>query len=242
MLSSSSQDDNEIPVIWLLPPEALKPSPDPIKPIPIAISATIVTLIFLTLVILYNKKPKATNAERKDIELKSLKASIRVIRPASAALPIPTPSALPTPRSPPPHPARSPAQSQIESGSDTITEPSITVKTYHEALEGIRDASYNSSTGMPTSTSTTADSCYFSPKSTTNNDFQANSPREHHIIRPASSDYSVSIGPTPLPSRHNSVRHREINGACTRLHLRSEYDGDRTFVPSEANLRLGKGK
>jgi hypothetical protein len=111
MLSSSSQDDNEIPVIWLLPPEALKPSPDPIKPIPIAISATIVTLIFLTLVILYNKKPKATNAQRKDIELKSLKASIRVIRPASAALPIPTPSALPTPRSPPPHPARSPAQS-----------------------------------------------------------------------------------------------------------------------------------
>jgi len=60
------------------------------------------------------------------------------------------------------------------------------------------------------------------------------------VVRTAvSSNYSVSIGPTPLPSRQNSFRRGQDHGTWTRLRLGSEYDGDRTFVPSEANLRLG---
>jgi hypothetical protein len=45
-----------------------------------------------------------------------------------------------------------------------------------------------------------------------------------------------------IRSTQQGVRNREINGAWTRLRLVSEYDGDRTFVPSEVNLQLGKGK
>lgn len=87
MSSASSHNRDEIPGIWLLPPEALQPPPDPIRPIPIAINATLVTLIFLILKILYSTKPRGSSAERRTSELEDLKASIRVIRPASAAPP-----------------------------------------------------------------------------------------------------------------------------------------------------------
>lgn len=250
MASEASHDHNEIPVVWLLAPVTLQPAPDPIRPIPIAISATLVTLTFLALTILYNKKPKGISAKNKDIELETLKASIRVIRPTSAVQPstIPLssqPAQTPPPqqaRAPPPCPSRSPSQSQTESGSDAISEPPVTVKTYHDALEDIRDTSYNSSSRRPSLATTTASSYCFSPDSTIQGDTKAGSPVGYRIVRPASSDYSVSIGPTPLPSVRGSVRNREINGAWARLRLGSEYDGDRTFVPSEANLQLGKGK
>lgn len=80
MVSAFSHDQDDPPVIWLLPPDALRPSHDPIHPIPIAISATLVTLVVLTLVILYTKIPKATTPPRENIELANLKDSIRVIR------------------------------------------------------------------------------------------------------------------------------------------------------------------
>ncbi|KAF3035615.1 hypothetical protein E8E11_003617 [Didymella keratinophila] len=87
MASALSHEPDEIPVIWLLAPEALQPPSDPIRPIPTAVGATLATLIFLALIILYNKKPKATSEEHKSIELENLKASIRVIRLASAVQP-----------------------------------------------------------------------------------------------------------------------------------------------------------
>lgn len=85
---------------------------------------------------------------------------------------------------------------------------------------------------------------YHSPEAITalHDDSRPESHSEQHIVRPTSSNYSVSIDPTPLPSRRGSVRNRDVDGAWTRLRLGSEYDGDRTFVPSEANLQLGKGK
>lgn len=236
MASSVSQKSDDIPVIWLLAPEILTPSPDPIHPIPITISTTLATLIFFALVILYNKKPKAISSGYTDIELENLKASIRVIRPASAAAP---PGAIPpTPqvaRTSPPRPMRSPPQPQIESGSNTISE--LRVNTCHGALKDICDAPHNSSTRRPSLTSA-AGSNYLSPNSmTVAREFnESDDQQASKIIRPASSDYSVSIGPTPLPSRRGSVRNREANGLWTRLRLGSEYDGDRTFVPSEAYL------
>ncbi|KAF1365968.1 hypothetical protein EJ07DRAFT_170715 [Lizonia empirigonia] len=52
----------ELPVIWL---EALLASDHTTKlyPLPIAISATLLSLILLTLFILYNKKPRATDTQ-----------------------------------------------------------------------------------------------------------------------------------------------------------------------------------
>ena len=240
MASGASHDHDELPVIWLLAPEALQPPPDPIRPIPIAISATFATLIFLSLLILYNKKLKAISAEYKDIELENLKASIRVIRPASAVQPstgAPSPQSA---RTPPPRSERSPPQSQIERGSDTISE--LQANTYHKALKDIRDASYSSIARWPSSTSTAANGYYFSPGSPTHDDIKTDSRTERHVVRPESSDYSVSLGPTPLPSHRGSVCNIEVGRTWTRLRLGSEYDGNRTFVQSEANLQLGKGK
>jgi hypothetical protein len=190
-------------VIWLLPPEALRPSPDPIRPTPIAISATLVTLIFVALVVLYNRKPKHNSAERKNIKLENRKASIRVIRPASTAPAVLISPALRPARSPPPCPGRSPPQSQTDSGSDTISEPQV--RTYHNALKDTSDTSYNSSSRRPSLTST-SNSYRRSFNSSTRDEIEPHTHMELPLNRPASSDHSVSIGPTPSPSRHNSVR------------------------------------
>lgn len=111
--------------------------------------------------------------------------------------------------------------------------------TYHDPLKDIYDTSYHPSPDNPRPPS--IDSYYCSPNTTTNDEVKYDTQAEHHINTAPSSNYSVSIGPNPLPSRQNSFRNREGHGAWTRLRLGSEYDGDRTFVPSEANLQLEKG-
>lgn len=223
MASEASHDHNEIPVIWLLAPVTLQPAPDTIRPIPIAISATLVTLVSLALTVLYNKKSKATSAGNKDIELEKLKAIIRVLRLASAVpsstIPLPSqPTRISPPqhaRAPPPRPSRSPWQSQTESGSDAISEPPVTVKTYHKALD-IHDASYNPSASRLSLTSNTATSGNFSPSPTTYDSREADRHVDHHVFMPASSDCSVSIGHTPMPSRHGSVRNKEYATRSTQ--------------------------
>ncbi|KAF2632528.1 hypothetical protein BU25DRAFT_453742 [Macroventuria anomochaeta] len=253
----------ELPVIWLAPPPALLPSSHPIaiRPIPIAISATLASLLILVLVILYNKKPKAANTRQESIELATLKNNIHIVRSLTTVPPVTASPVSASPHICSHHASLSYASSQLAE-SDSITfedDPPRTpplrdtppVQYYHAYLKDSLPAPHHQSATNPPSPSIA--SYYYSPEdpvdtaarldfSVSINDTVPNAPLVHPIDTAASSDYSVSIGPTPLPSRQNSLRNRETNGVWTRLRLGPEYDGDRTFVPSEANLQLGKGK
>lgn len=211
MTSASSHDQNEVPIIWLLPPDAHHFSSGPFRPIPIAISAALVALVFVALVILYNLKSGITRVARTSMELENLKASIRVIRPASTE-----PPSSPCQEHSPPRP-------QIETRSETIDEPRV--EKYHNALKDIHNAPCTSSFKR-TSSKPTIDSYYYSSTAIADGKVKHEIKSELPVARPVSSDYSVSICPTPLPSRRNSSRNKEINGGW-KLRQGSEYDRDR---------------
>ena len=79
---TSHKGAEQLPVIWLAPPAALLPSNHTvtIQPIPLAVSATLTSLIILVLITLYNRKPKP-NVAHESVEPTTLKDSIRVVHP-----------------------------------------------------------------------------------------------------------------------------------------------------------------
>lgn len=209
----------ELPVIWLAPPEALLASDHTTKlyPVPIAVSATLLSLIFITLFILYNKKPRATDTQTHKTPTPS-PTTLRCppLHPSSAS-PTPPPLArIPQSNSPEPMPNDSAPPSRSSTPPHRL---------YHDYLHDSRYTSFQPS--HDTQRSVSIDSYY-------------QSPYETHSTA-ASSNYSVSVDETTFNSPRGSVYRREGEGGWTRLRLGSEYDGDRTFVPSEANLQLSNG-
>lgn len=262
MASTPRSTDNNVPVIWLAPPATLSPSTDPIAihPLPLAISATLASLIILVLIVLYHKKPTIPTTPQRSIKLATPSDMIRVVRAepttppphgASDTIPDASPSTtndIEAQRSGASNAAKTSVDtaatedsSVISASQDSHTTP---VQDYHSYLkDSIHAPSLRKAadTRSPPSLSNPAP-LYDAVLETWKDgvkDVENKAPDAAVVRTAASSDYSVSIGTTPLISRQNSFHRGHGNGTWTRLRLGSEYDGDRTFVPSEANLRLG---
>ncbi|KAH6620329.1 hypothetical protein C7974DRAFT_378394 [Boeremia exigua] len=250
-MSSPPHNNKELPVIWLAPPAALSPSAHPIatQPLPIAISATLATLIIVTLIVLYNKKPKTPKPLRLNVSPATPRHNTHVQYPK------PTHASRTKPYIPSVHPlphivansVNKPTKSEATTASNTSSSdpPSqdTPVQEYHSYL---RDSVHEESLRSAAASRSASQNSYKVPSYYENVagsnrsviDVAGTAPAADAFQTAASSDYSISIDPTPRPSRQNSFRRSRANGLWTRLRLGSEYDGDRTYVPSEADLRL----
>ncbi|KAJ4992659.1 hypothetical protein SVAN01_01705 [Stagonosporopsis vannaccii] len=262
MASTSPETDDELPMVWLGPPPALSPSNHPIAiyPLPLTISATLASLIILVLIIMYHRKTHTATSPPRSIEIATLRDNIRIIRSRTTTQPTRSSPRMAPDHNPPTthdtevhHPEdNTTAKDSVniaaneDSSGTSASQDTISVEDYHSYL---KDNIHGPSLRKVASNRSLPSLGYTGPShnadlGTSNDSVKDTKVRvtKADVVRTvASSDYSISIGPTPLPSRQNSFRGGQGYGAWTRLRLGLEYDSDRTFVPSEASLRLGAG-
>ena len=227
-------DNRELPVIWLLPPEALLTSNPRIYPIPIAVSATLVCIMILSLVMMYNRKPRNLEVPLPNIELVTMHdnthdAPSSVIAPAHQSLSTHTNDhRYSIAHAAPPKPN---SATNVRSYSSPPRTPSKhgMLPTHVIYYDHMYDTTFHETYSRPSRVSLPSyydgdhdDDVYPARSSTYSAHVSEANTEPGRVITAASSNFSISLPPTALSSRQNSICHKETGGAWMRLRLGSE--------------------